>query len=269
MQVYLLPEEVFEDKPKGNKITQQATIAEKVEFPKEGGMLTYIKGYPYPVKWISDPRVIHSLNFVKRMVIFPLQIAKLKPFRYFLPLLLFLPKNSLIKILQLWGGYAYQALNGCYLKPERFCKSTKVLYDILMGMTEEQGLQNAIKTVCMIDEFDTAYRYRRQDLFGEIDIYRLRLNPRKEVLRLLDIWIAREVDGDWQKNKIKAVRAVVSVLLLKGYVKKFISEFAWELKPKLTETYLDEGDKWYCANWSNYEFSGIEVKKRILEWRKI
>ena len=120
----------------------------------------------------------------------------------------------------------------------------------------------------MIDEFDTRYRYTRQDLFGEIDIDNLRMRPRKEVLRLLDIWIKREIDGDWQKNKVKAMKAVVSVLLLKGYVKKFVSQFAWELKPKLQDSVLDEADKWYCANWSNYNFGGVDVLERISMWRK-
>ena len=96
----------------------------------------------------------------------------------------------------------------------------------------------------------------------------LRMRPRKEVLRLLDIWIKREIDGDWQKNKVKAMKAVVSVLLLKGYVKKFVSQFAWELKPKLQDSVLDEADKWYCANWSNYNFGGVDVLERISMWRK-
>lgn len=102
----------------------------------------------------------------------------------------------------------------------------------------------ALSFLLMFD-FDDAYRYRFQDLLGEIHMDNLKLKPRKELRRVLDVCASREVDHAANRllmfPKYKAGKSLILIM-----PKKWLN--------------------WLVAIITNLDMSKIELDEDDLSW---
>lgn len=230
-----------------------------VEFPPEGGVLTYMGGYEHPYRGFPYFEFVEKMDTIKK-VARNVQSAFYHAFagkrwRMFL----LIPLIPCVR--QIFYAYAYtfqRVVERFKLLPVRHCKAVRELYramskDRVNEPKQIRELREMIRDYeCMLLEFDNAYRFRVQHLLSCLNKDSLKKNPIKEINRLLDIWIEHEkvidVQNSWRLLKMftnwylrfdrQLLRLVVDVL----------SEINVE------ETELQVEDKFYFEQRLDYKF---------------
>lgn len=123
--------------------------------------------------------------------------------------------------------------------------------------------------VCMIIEFDAAYRFRIQDALGEVDNVRARKSGRMEMMRILDILISREtVIGRDVAGKWKFIKFILNIFFLtSARSRRMATTFLSELNAK--KVGLDDADWYFCLRRDSYNFRGMTLDQRLEELKKI
>ena len=267
------PDAWIEDNPHRDQVA-------RIFIPNDKGILTFLVGLSYQFKGYPFPRIVDVVQIAKKLIPIAIQVTISSPLRYFLLIGILLPRfiRNKILIVLLDGLIEFweTILERYYLEPHRFCRSGREIYRLGMIAKEkypEQGIRihRMIMTTCMFWEFDNSYRYRGQDIFGELDIEALRKNPRKEICRLLDILYEREWGPEKQAHpnmgiwgKWKSVRKIVPIGLL-IFRKELQPIFEIVQEADLEELRLDAGDLYLCAVRPDYRFQGRSYSDRRLE----
>ena len=242
-------------------------------FSWEGGAIFPMKGYMYP-------EVCDTTHLVKRSIRLGIEIVIYKPFVILISPIFFLPviKYQFLRhITDKWILWAHTMLKNYYIYPYRFCRSGRELYNKAIQFSENKKdkslFQDLAKILVMLWEYDNSYRYRGQDLFGEFNKDSLKRNARREILRVLDIGIERELDGqrtgEGTYKKRKIIKHCIHIF---SYVyPKIFKEFTeYLLTLDFDEVKLDEEDIYDCARRDLYNFQGstidVRLKERILKY---
>ena len=212
----------------------EAKEKEGIIYPKEGGMLSCYKIYRFPTKGIPVAPALECMNTVKKMLRESLGILAIKPIRYFLPLILLLPKKTrkriMLDILTRFVDTAEWILGFYLLKPGAMCTAVREIYFKIKNYIDGhyEGRENSLYTrllviLCHLPELDSAYRYRMQDWATIVDKEALKKNTAQELKRVFGEAMYRERAGG-QKGKFDSAFTLLKILfffrrLLK---KKFI-----------------------------------------------
>ncbi len=114
-------------------------------------------------------------------------------------------------------------------------------------------------TFAYIVHYDSAYRYRLQDLANEANEVNLVYRPIKEVKRLLKLSLERDNPSVTIKLK-KYYRLLPYLLLIPRIRKSFINAVK---KVGIEGMRMDEGDKYWTYQRTDYDFGGIKYWDRI------
>lgn len=275
------PEQTRKEVPADNPLNK---IALSADFPAAGGTHVYHLGDKYPVKGWPFKEAVFATNTVKRALINLIRFAGSSPAKYFLGLFLLLPsfiqKKIMRRAMEEFADYTYIVFTNwnVLIKPNFMCDAGRELSRVGIAMA---GLditsQRLVKALCMILEYDDAYRYRIQDLLGEMDVEDMKKDPAKEISRLIDIAIARDPHGVNEQAgtgfKFDAVRKVIPFIVRLPGVRETINTFF--SYADVNKMKLDEIDFYRCLIWGDYEFGGIPFQKRVemrilidKEWRE-
>ena len=188
-----------------------------IQEPPEGGLLSTVEGMKVPYKGFPQPHIVYALGTVKKaikhLVIIHLDYKGLFIF--------FLFKKYRQKAFDLFNDFCEGAMR--YLitpvpeypqNPHKWCKSARELWRI--------GQKNyAWKVVCMIWEFDNAYRFRGQFAFKIIDVKALLAQPRKELWRVFHELQDREKNQS-MKDKYKMLFKLIYLLYIPRVKREFL-----------------------------------------------
>lgn len=260
---------------------QLTTPVYNVEFPKGGGVLSYHVGDMYPVKAWPFKEAIYAIDGIKRLLINAVKFITSSPTRYLLiPFILFPAswKKRVIDravaefadytdvIFDRWGrimtftddaGNEF-GLQGVVWKPQFYCDMVREFRRVAMPMVGDSvAYQKLVETICMILEFDDAYRYRIQDGMGTIDRTALLKDPARELTRAFTIMQQR---GQGTNEKfgsfIKAFPFLFRLPGVRNVIKTFFSQV------DLKKLCLDEIDMYRCLLWAGHEFGGTPDRER-------
>lgn len=204
-------------------------IIEKIDWEHPEGILTYIKGFEYPVRGYPYPEVARVVAILKRSFIGALKLPA--------PLLLFayLFKWS---ILDWITDYGLVELQKFVLKPDRFCRSGRELGRVFAvfqnAQTKEKRsvlIGKLSLIIQMIWEYDNGYRYPGQLIFGEI-----KEKSVKGLQRAIEAYLAQEKNNE-RKKKIQKITKLL--WFFKKPIEKFLKE------ADLNELKADEMDMYF------------------------
>jgi hypothetical protein len=105
---------------------------------------------------------------------------------------------------------------------------------------------------------DFAYYWRVQDPLCELDKESLNENPRKEILRLFDLAIARD---NQISEKVRLLKKLASILLLIPRYKKIAKDYFNGLD--IEKIKPDREDIYFMGRRQGYNFGGLSYKDRI------
>ncbi len=250
-------------------------ILDHVEYPEEGGIFIYCKGVVFPTKGFPTPEAVAACDVAKRLFIGNIKFFGLPEVLLAFSTMIFLPFKRKIKVLDNWL-HGYSSLAHLILLPyilkERYysapCRELRKFIELFLkeiGINPENAAQFALIFATLI-EYDTAYRYRMEDIFSESSQEKLLANPRKEVKRLLAIFKDREPTLQ-VFTKFQSIASILSLLLILPRVKK-----AFKLalsKITFSKMQLDQADRYHCLKFDRYKFMGQSADDRYRVYETI
>ena len=141
---------------------------DRVEFPEKGGTFTYFKGHKLPFPGFPHERIVEKVALIKSFIPAWLKTIKL------------VPKTKILKIIDigrmLLKGVVHFLAND-KINPERYSHPVREIYRIFNILIEREKEERLIAlwtqlrdVLCMILEFDNAYRFRIQDALAELNL---------------------------------------------------------------------------------------------------
>lgn len=232
----------------------------KVEFPKEGGVLTHMSNHEYPYKGFPYFEFVEKIDLIKKISRGTLSglYHSIKG-RNKLRLLLMLPLVFIAKdLIETSVRTFYRLIERFRIKRIRYCDAIRELYRVFDNPRANEDLRTLdlrlmLKDiVCTVLEFDNAYRYRFQDVIQELDKKAIKANTVKELLRLLDIMSDREnsqeVRDTWRLVKM----GVRFYLRFDRKMLRMIGDILSDLD--LSKTQLSIEDKHFAGMRKDYTF---------------
>lgn len=246
-----------------------------VEFPKEGGMLTYFKGEKQPWKGFMSKEPIFygpidALDTAKTIVLSAIKFLTSKPFRYFLPI--FLSKRIRWSALAELTEMIDAAAEKYYLKPKLFCTAVREIWRVFNPLPIDnykelshydirtRTLRRFLMFACMTLEFDDYYRLAVQDGLSELNKENLKKNPAKELIRIIRVIKSRDKMSSNAPKWQTIERAIWLGSKVFGKEFKKITNLIGRLD--LEKIKLDGIDWYHCLIRSNYDFKGIPFHRR-------
>lgn len=257
-----MPPELFEQPKTAEEqiVVNQGESMEVDHIEYGSGIQVYVKGYTFPQKGLPTIQAIQAINLVKKLIV---EGLKLLP----LPFLILISKKRMVNSFSAigYGIVAPHILKYHYLTPTaqatlNFVMSLCVDFDVPF-----KEAQKASQMVAAIIEYDSAYRFRLMDILSESSKEKLVTNPRKELLRLLDI--NKQRDYEELSTKIGRMGRLISwALVIPTFKKAFIKAV------KASEFYkfkYDEADIYWAYHKRDYNYLGKTYEQRqklLLLW---
>lgn len=228
----------------------------KVEFPEEGGVMTYMEGYELPYRGWPIADSVDKIDVIKKIAKASLSgmyhSFKKRPWMT----VLLLPAILVLRDIITAGVYTfYRLIERFKTKPLRFSQCMRELHRAFTVNHEENLSELRLMlrdVVCNILEFDNAYRFRAQDILEELNKDSLRNNAIKELKRLIVIAQGRETTQEI-KDTWKLIKMFISFYL--RFDRKLLRLFTDTLLNLDIEKFkLTPEDKQFCVKRKDYVF---------------
>lgn len=241
----------------------------KVDFPDEGGILSYLEGYEIPFLGFPFHEFVEVIDTMKKVgkgllsgfYHFVWKNGKIKFIA--LPVSFWLIKR-LLRIL-VYAFYRQVTREKFKIKPTRYCKAIRELHrafsvDVDRERLKRKELRYMIRDLfCMVLEFDNAYRFRFQDLAVEIDKKALKKNYIKELQRIISIAEIRENTQEIKDMWI-LVKMLVRMLQFDKNLKSIVVDMLHAIN--LEKIALNENDIQFCKPRTDYTFAFMQKLKQ-------
>jgi hypothetical protein len=241
---------------------KEANALTKVEFPEEGGVLTYMEGFEQPYQGYPYYEFVDKIDFIKktsRAFVSGLyhQIKKRSKLRFFT----LVPNIWFLKdMVRSWVYVNYRIIDRFKIKEVRYSQFVRELYrkfSLEVKGEHDSSFRLQIRDlVCMILEMDNAYRFRAQDILAEMDQGQMRRKPVSEIIRLINLLQSREKSQDVKDTWILLKHVVRLYLIFDKDLKSILSNVFSNLD--LEKVKLSINDKPYCVPRQDYTF-GFQI----------
>lgn len=235
-----------------------------VEFPEQGGVLTFMEGYEEPYKGFPFHEFVDKIDSLKKLsrgVLSSLFHSLKRRNKFQVALLLLVPWlfNDLLR----GTIYAFHRIIIRFkIKELRYCDAVREVYRAMsVGFPQETQAEAEMRhmvrdLLCMILENDNAYRFRFQDIIAELDKDALTRNPSKELVRLLSLMQTREKGQDVRDTWTLLKTFLPMYLLVNPQVRRAIVRMLCELD--LEKIKLAKEDIFYCKPRTDYQFGFMQ-----------
>ncbi len=259
-------------------------LTERIE-ATPNGIMRYNKGMLFPEKGWPTPEAMWNCNIVKRVLMGAL-LGLLHQYNI-LPIIgfIFTPWKykikSLNKAIIRFNHLCNWILSTVYYKEQVYgpcpkeLKKSIYLFLYNLGIAPEEA-RTFGKIFATLIETDNAYRYRLEDIASETTKEALLENPRKEINRLLLIYLSRESynpdEQDSMRNfgpghNFQIFAKILSYALIIPKIRRAFKKTVQEID--LSALQLDEADRYHVLMREQYLFLGRSIKDRYQEWMRI
>lgn len=243
-----------------SEVPKDVQALTRVEFPEQGGVHTYMEGFEHPYKGFPFFEFVEKIDTVKKIQRATLSSLfhsfKARPW-YQKVFLLFVP--WLFKdLVEAYILAFHRIISRFRVKRERYSDAMRELHQAFSfsfwNETEkDKELRFQVRDIlCMVLEFDNAYRYRFQDIIVELDKESLRKNPSKELVRLLNIMQTRETTQEIKDSWTLIKRFLPLYLRCNRKLRRTVIGVLSNVD--LEKIALDSADQEFCAKRTDYKF---------------
>jgi len=231
--------------------SQDQMIIERTELASDGTTRLYVKDGKEPIRMYPDVKTVWAVACYKRFI--PLMANSLRSMGWCKRITTILAIRYNFGIFPKWFNY-YFSMNPILLKDEHYSQPVKEVRRVLKGILDD----NLIDALALIIEYDSAYRYRFQDIIMELNKDNLN-KPAKEIIRLLDIVNER----DYQ-DRFKSYRKLVKPLFfICPKIKRQVVSILKDIN--IDEVKLSKEDIYWTNIVSTYKYRGLTKEQRKAE----
>lgn len=222
----------------------------RVEFPAAGGVITYMEGYDHPYKGFPFFEFVDSIDFMKKtmraMMSSFYHSLKEKKWKFLIaPFFIGELSNALIYTF-------YKRIERFRIKPIRHCDAIRELHRAFTDKSKDETVTMVRDIMCMILEFDNAYRFRFQDVFVELDKNKLKKNPGKELARLLELMMTREKTQEIKDTWTLVKYFLPMYLLVNRKLRQQVIDVLGDLDTQKVKLSIE--DESFCLTRKDYQF---------------
>lgn len=263
LQIPAPPAFLFENATGSTEILNEGTptfLLDRIDV--SNGIQVYIQGAKFPKKGFPYPEAIFAINIAKRMLI---EGLKLSP--YFV-IGIIRPYKTLEKLISAYTEISEKVLKQHYIKDSFLTPLARELGNMIYSFLLKLRMPNEIsfrfaKVIQGIFEYDDAYRFRLEDVLSETTKETIANSPRKELKRLLNIFIERQgKDERLKKNAIRLISILNVILLIPRFGESFKQTI---LESDFTALQYDEADRYWCSMRGDYKYFGTTFEERDVE----
>lgn len=229
------------------------------ELAKDGTPRTYCLYHPLPCRFLIDQDTVSLTAIYKRFV--PLIAKNLKRKGLLGQIITILALRMNIKVMSEWFEYVF-GLKRYLLKEQHYSQPVKEIRRVLRGRLDE----NILNALTLILEYDSAYRYRIQDVLPLLDKSKLTniFSIAREFERLFKILIERDYCPEEKVIRYGNIKNyIIFAMLLFPKIKKEIISTLKEIN--LDEIKFNEEDLYWTNQFGVYNFRGLTWDQRKLE----
>lgn len=252
MEIYKNPKGTDQIKSEAG---QSWTVKELTFF---NGVEIHIEGAEFTYKGMATPEAIWACNIIKRAAI---ELTGLMARYKMITLILILHCNTtfLNKLAEIFSKIGNKVMSPVLLKDEYLTPFAQEFKYLINNFLKELKINNpdVSELITHLFEYDSAYRFRLQDLFAETSVEKL-LNPKKELKRLIEI--NRSRDEKDVSNRFSKVGKVLQLIFLSGKIKRaFIHAIQ---KTDIKKLQPDDSDMFWMCQRTDYNFMGLSFEAR-------
>lgn len=241
----------------------------RVEFPPQGGTLTFMEGFDQPYQGFPLHPLVERMDLVKKIT----KNMKSGFYHRMWKKTNWITKWPLILIsYPFMRIYAKNEIYACWrhlerfrVKPRMYCRSVREIYRAFsLPVSENERYKSILlreqmrDILCMHLEFDNAYRFRFQDVIAELDRDKFKKNPVKEIMRLFNVMSEREIRQE-VKDAWTLTKWMIEYLRFSKEIKPILISVINNLN--LPECELKEMDYPYCIEREDYKFNNKNFKQ--------
>lgn len=242
-----------------------------VEISDAVGVLTWMRSHPYPYHGFPYFEFVDKIDMLKKVIRNVLSgiYHQLKN-RNKLLFLTFLSSFWMTKVAMRAGIYTfYRIIERFRVKPTRYSPAMQTLYRAFSverdrEQTKTKELRWMLRDVlCMVMEFDNAYRFRFQEFIVELNKEHLQRKPIAEIVRLFEL-LSKWENLQEQKDKWRLVK-----YLLRYYL-RYDRELRNILRDGLLSLELEKvklmpEDKYFCIKREDIKMPFIQEASGPIE----
>lgn len=220
------------------------------------GCCLHLEGEAYPIRGVLRSQEVTVLSQLKRFI--PL-LGRFAQGQKEFKLQWWQKVIVVIGLTQFWKFFVewlWFAMSDILLPPDLYSQPVRELYRVI----KNNKLRDII---CSVIEFDTAYRYKFQDIISELNKQNFQKHPYKEMKRLWDIVKEREGVDFWRAKGVRFYYVYFLFPYMKQ-IKAIVRELNIdEVKPSVEDWY------WMCSDQQlGYNFGGIPAEKRTIYYHE-
>jgi hypothetical protein len=277
MNVAYPEEKVFGNRPK--KLTDLGTLPpyefDRAEYPESGGIFLYKKGLLFPAKGFVFPQAVQCVNVAKRLFIDSVHLLTDKKLWGLYFGLIFSTFNQKIRLLNSFLSVYSRSM---ILVIDAVAPERKYLIDVSRGLwtlistflrgigIEQENAERFAKIFAVVINYDNAYHHRLIDVFSEIRLEELKKTPLKEINRVSELYMEREM-APQLRPKVKALLKIFRIMFLWKRVRYAFQEAVGAADWKLL-TY-DRIDRYNVLERGDYKFFGLDWPERMEIWNAL
>jgi len=227
------------------------------ELSKDGTISTYMLGEKYPCKAYPDIQTVWFTAYYKNFV--PLLANSLAGQNWFQRIITVLSLKYNYQIFPEWF-IRMSKMGKFLLKDEYWSKPVKEFRRVSKSLLDNEMLD----ALSLVLEYDSAYRFMFQDIVPLLDKKEFEINPLKEMQRLFDIFISRNLGGE--QKMINMFRFLKLYLRFNRKLLKQIKTVVADLRiEEITPSKEDEYWMLYLRAYKCFGLEPEEAQKKYLE----
>lgn len=236
----------------------------KVEYPDEGDIFVHHIGYKYPSRGFPYPEAVLSVHIAKKMIM--ATAVFVRRHYIFSALFVLLVPNFITKsLMQIFGEHIDSVLSIYRLEERRHAKAVREL--IRAGRVVAESRRGWLRNIILLFtgmlasmlQWDNSYLWRFQDVFVEIIKDAFIKNPSKEIERIYNLALSRDLSGGIRFKTLGG--PLRALLFLKPGLKSILIDFVKEVN--MDEIKMDESDEYNALGKSDYSIHGWPIQSRF------
>jgi hypothetical protein len=252
---------IAKEKPQDVKVVDRFEVLDK-------GCQLWVQNERYPIRGNTPEDKVSVLTQYKKII--PMWVRFLTGYKD--ELITFTKKNKVQQFLILLGLIQYKeffinwiwyGLQEVYSDVDCYIPPVREIYRLI----KDEKIRDI---VCAVLAYDTAYRYRFQDLIGELSKENFNRNPYKEIKRLMELGLIREVHPEGGKG-VHGLHKIKKIIPLFNLYLRFNRKLLKEIKEiveqiDINEVKLSVEDIYWTNRYPDYDFRGLDIKTRLEQY---
>ena len=231
----------------------------RVEINPKGGFLTFFEGSKYPAPFYPKQEDLGYVDTLKRVIIAGVRFLASKPFTV----------HRLLRGIKAWLGDIYAADHSQHpnrFPEEDYSEAAKEFLRALIS-TEPTEYIGWCYYLTAIWNTDQAYGLRGKDVLQNLDKNALQKHPVREIMRLVDLSIQRELTpwGPGVSDKTKTAKNILRIALFSKTIRDQMSDFLTDLNAEKMQFTTEE--RYWLANKFDYNYEGKSYEERMA-WKE-